>query len=302
MLTICFIAALLHKFKHDYLYSIICLPATYFYLIMIMKKILVTLVAVFAITQFSFAQWTGTTDIYKTNTAGNIGIGTTTPSRKLDILSSSGVTPLAVVGPNGYMLIDNVGAGYNYYQANVLHQFQGTSNNPIMTILGGGNVGIGTTSPGAKLEVDGTPATSANLVKFFGSDSNGNLFTEIASTGTGGALLQLTGGGGSTFAIQSSGTLSGMGNNKLGFFAGSTNILTMLNSGYVGIGTTTPREALSVNGNIRSQQVKVELANWPDYVFKPAYILPSLTKVKTYIKNTSICLICHRKRKWLKTA
>jgi len=57
------------------------------------------------------------------------------------------------------------------------------------------------------------------------------------------------------------------------------------NSGNVGIGTTTPREALSVNGNIRSKQVKVELANWPDYVFKPAYALPSLTKVKTYINK-----------------
>jgi hypothetical protein len=121
---------------------------------------------------------------------GNVGIGTTTPSRKLDILSGTGVTPFAAVGPNGYMLIDNTGAGYNYFQANYLHQFQGTSNNPIMTLLADGKVGIG---------------------------------------------------------------------------------------------TTTPQEALSVNGNIRSKQIKVELANWPDYVFKPTYTLPSLLEVKNYI-------------------
>ncbi len=53
--------------------------------------------------------------------------------------------------------------------------------------------------------------------------------------------------------------------------------------GSVGIGTTTPHEALSVNGKIRSKEVKVETANWPDYVFKPSYQLPSLSSVKTYI-------------------
>ncbi|QEM09109.1 hypothetical protein [Mucilaginibacter rubeus] len=54
-------------------------------------------------------------------------------------------------------------------------------------------------------------------------------------------------------------------------------------SGNVGIGTNTPKEALSVNGNIRAKQIKVEITNWPDYVFKPTYQLPSLTEVKTYI-------------------
>jgi hypothetical protein len=51
----------------------------------------------------------------------------------------------------------------------------------------------------------------------------------------------------------------------------------------VGIGTLTPKEALSVNGNIRAKQIKVEALNWPDYVFAPDYQLPSLTDVKNYI-------------------
>ncbi|MDB5124737.1 MAG: hypothetical protein JWP94_2866 [Mucilaginibacter sp.] len=65
---------------------------------------------------------------------------------------------------------------------------------------------------------------------------------------------------------------------------GSPTVTTTVLQGQVGIGTTTPREALSVNGNIRSKQVKVETANWPDYVFDKEYQLLSLNEVQNYIK------------------
>jgi hypothetical protein len=52
----------------------------------------------------------------------------------------------------------------------------------------------------------------------------------------------------------------------------------------VGIGINTPNEKLSVNGNIRSKEVVVELANWPDYVFDKAYILTPLTDLEKFIK------------------
>jgi hypothetical protein len=58
-----------------------------------------------------------------------------------------------------------------------------------------------------------------------------------------------------------------------------------IKQGFVGIGTTSPQEALSVNGNIRAKQVKVEIANWPDYVFAKEYYLPSLQAVKIYIEQ-----------------
>ncbi|WP_157097850.1 hypothetical protein [Niabella ginsenosidivorans] len=54
--------------------------------------------------------------------------------------------------------------------------------------------------------------------------------------------------------------------------------------GNVGIGTTTPKERLSVNGNIRAKEIKVETANWPDYVFQPSYPLMSLDKIESFIK------------------
>jgi|GEM_PF-579699 len=55
--------------------------------------------------------------------------------------------------------------------------------------------------------------------------------------------------------------------------------------GNVGIGTETPREKLSVNGRIRAQEVKVETANWPDYVFKANYSLKSLDSLRIFIQE-----------------
>jgi len=42
-------------------------------------------------------------------------------------------------------------------------------------------------------------------------------------------------------------------------------------------------DKFEVAGNIRAKEVKVELENWPDYVFAPEYDLLSLTEVKSHI-------------------
>ncbi len=52
----------------------------------------------------------------------------------------------------------------------------------------------------------------------------------------------------------------------------------------VGIGTTTPSEKLEVNGTIRSKEIKVEAAPWPDYVFSDGYELPDLGTTADFIK------------------
>jgi hypothetical protein len=56
-------------------------------------------------------------------------------------------------------------------------------------------------------------------------------------------------------------------------------------NGNVGIGTTTPNEKLAVNGKIRAIEIKVESANWPDYVFEKDYALPTLNHIEAYIKQ-----------------
>ncbi|WP_407428011.1 hypothetical protein [Arcticibacter sp.] len=55
-------------------------------------------------------------------------------------------------------------------------------------------------------------------------------------------------------------------------------------NGNVGIGTSTPTEKLSVNGTIRSKEIKVDIENWPDYVFENGYNYLSLEELESYIK------------------
>lgn len=54
--------------------------------------------------------------------------------------------------------------------------------------------------------------------------------------------------------------------------------------GNVGIGTLSPAERLSVNGKIRAKEIKVETANWPDYVFEDRYELKELETLEEFIK------------------
>jgi hypothetical protein len=55
--------------------------------------------------------------------------------------------------------------------------------------------------------------------------------------------------------------------------------------GNVGIGTLNPAEKLSVKGKIRAQEIKVESANWADFVFGKNYKLPPLAETEEHIKK-----------------
>nr|WP_315421984.1 hypothetical protein [uncultured Pedobacter sp.] len=60
----------------------------------------------------------------------------------------------------------------------------------------------------------------------------------------------------------------------------------ILTTGNVGIGITDadPNYRLSVKGKIRAQEIKVEMANWPDYVFDQDYKILGLQELDAYIK------------------
>lgn len=53
--------------------------------------------------------------------------------------------------------------------------------------------------------------------------------------------------------------------------------------GNVGIGTSNPKNKLDVNGTIHSKEVKVDMLEWSDFVFKKEYNLPTLEEVDKHI-------------------
>ncbi|WP_146198873.1 hypothetical protein [Pararcticibacter amylolyticus] len=52
-----------------------------------------------------------------------------------------------------------------------------------------------------------------------------------------------------------------------------------------GLGTTNPTHKLTVNGQIRAREIKVENDNWPDYVFEKQYQPMTLNNLAAYISK-----------------
>lgn len=72
-------------------------------------------------------------------------------------------------------------------------------------------------------------------------------------------------------------------NDELIFRSNNHNDMVIKASGNVGIGTTSPKNKLSVNGTIWAQNVKIRLTDAADWVFNDTYNLRSLSEVKSYI-------------------
>ncbi|MBI2130049.1 hypothetical protein HYU07_07530 [Candidatus Woesearchaeota archaeon] len=174
-------------------------------------------------------------------TNGNVGIGTASPSAKLDVSGGEirvGAANIRLYSNGGAGLIQDAEGMPLYLQT----RSSGGSAQIRMTIDQNGNVGIGTSPTGGKLEIS--------------SGGNPNPNIQINSAEGRGIKIDKTGGGETLlYLIQNDAY-----NNKFleAYGGGETPLLAEINglggayfAGNVGIGTTSPAVKLEVAGDIR---------------------------------------------------
>ncbi|MGQ7855561.1 hypothetical protein ACUN24_15115 [Pedobacter sp. WC2501] len=147
-----------------------------------------------------------------------------------------------------------------------------------------GNAGVGTTLPQGKLEVVGN-----FLMRGYNIDSRFTTTGNLSYLANSGKLLigwnRSEGLGETSFvANQGEGNYGGFSFYNYNNQQQQTSLMLLRGDGNVGIGTMVPQEKLSVNGKIRAKEIKVEMANWPDYVFKPDYQAMTLPEIEKYVK------------------
>ena len=163
---------------------------------------------------------------------GNVGIGTTSPGSALQIgdinksdrmlyLGSAGNTYLTLetIGSTGEgrTTLGNAAAGSSFL---TFYTSNAGTEGEVMRMTGIGNVGIGTTLPGAKLEVNGSlKATSFNGNTF--TTGTGTLTIAAGKTLTASNTLTFTGTDSSSVAFGTGGTVTYTSNN-LSVFAATT--------------------------------------------------------------------------------
>ena len=263
------------------------------------KHLFFSLSIVLILPTLTNAQWTTSgTNIFNANT-GNVGVGTNSPISKLTIQSDD--LQLHLTGSTdgnkrlrlGYNTVGNYGSIQALRYGSTFDNF---NINP-----DGGKVGIGTVNPQSRLHVHselsgfsaisiGSPNSSGNINVPMGASSGGyniDFYTwrdiqpdqigariraeRINTFQPNNALVQAM--------DLSFSTSSGIGQSEL------AERMRISNNGNVGIGTAIPNAKLAVNGNIRAHEIKVETANWPDYVFARDYTLEPLEETEKHIKE-----------------
>ncbi|MCA9726848.1 MAG: hypothetical protein KC729_04135 [Candidatus Eisenbacteria bacterium] len=178
---------------------------------------------------------------------GDVGIGTTTPAHALHVVNDTPVMILQDTSPateqSGYLgfwnntAAETAWVGYGTPGSPHFSVVNGRAGGHIQLLPGvGGNVGIGTTAPAAKLHVNGGAIMAQNLgnqadLLWLESERDWVFRQEGSGAGTSLKLQSVGGGGNKNFIIQT--------------------------DGLVGIGTLTPLAKLHVNGTTRTNVLEI---------------------------------------------
>jgi len=253
-----------------------------------MKKITLSALLIILISFTSFAQ----TPDFSFNGAADVNL----------VFPPRGAGGRAIVHGGGNALVlnyddDFTGGTYLGRYFSLFHdgsfRVATNGNQEVFNLTGNGNLGLGTSQPVSKLHISGDEfITVGNYeasngikgISFTGfRDNVSNYFGASIE-----AVPEWTCCGGYPGAgyagIKNIG-LNFMVHNDIGLANSKLAAMSIKANGDIGIGTVSPREKLSVNGNIRAKEVKVESTNWPDYVFEKNYQIASLGELEKYIKT-----------------
>jgi hypothetical protein len=186
--------------------------------------------------------WTGLNGLQaiRIKANGNVGIGTTNPSYKLQVDAGSNIATFRSVGPgeNNKQIVLRSGGDRSIIEASNASDGTdtnlafNTAGNERMRITSAGYVGIGTTSPGVKLHIQGSNITDSAI--------------RIANSGAGGI----------SWDIYSTNNGFDQGGGKLLFYRtatdGSSGTVVFDSNGNVGIGTIAPSQKLEISASNRT--------------------------------------------------
>jgi fibronectin-binding autotransporter adhesin len=163
---------------------------------------------------------------------GNVGIGQASPNAKLDISSNGGSDGIVL-----YQQLDNTETIQTYIDGHWSDRttYAGGCCNVLALQPDVGTVGIGTTSPGATLDINSTASFPTPVLRIQGADANMNL--ALKNTGSGGRDYRLLSSNNSAYPA-----------GALRFYDNTAGADRMVISsgGNVGIGTVGPDSPLEV--------------------------------------------------------
>ena len=210
---------------------------------------------------------------------GNLGIGTQTPTRRLDVAGAGKfISTLLIEQDNQDTYLQFHDPGNMLFTMGIdvsdLRKFKinqgslpGSTNQ--LVLQSDGKVGIGTPNPTHKLTVAGAGKFTTNLLV---EQDNQDTY------------LQFHDPGNMLFAMGID--VSDLRKLKInqGSLPGSTNQLVLQSDGKVGIGTSKPTALLTVAGKIFARDIEVGVSAGADFVFEEDYPLRELGELEAYLK------------------